>query len=319
MCTRHPTTRTASSTVPRTADHSRSPTGSTHRWPTSGCSTPTASPRTPPRRWSDVPRGRCPRGRGEPALPRPAVRRVAHAGAVLLFVGFLVVVLGPRPRRGTRWFWFWLVGGTALGGPADLRRRRAAPAEVRGGGHRPPTGGRRPLERAGRVSPWGSCCRWPSAGCSSPSAVCHRSGSSAADRSAAPRISGMPPPPPRIVPGTPRGGTPLNSPRAGIQQGQVGSSRYAGCPRTRTPPSRRGRSARCGSRLPGIRRLVGRRLATGAAGPTAAAPAAAAALGDRLGLVPCRSQTWRMALSVTSTGWAPRRRTSGRARRSAPR
>ena len=35
---------------------------------------------------------------------------------------------------------------------------------------------------------------------------------------------------PRLWPGTPRGGTSLNSPRAGMQQGQVSSSRYAGCP-----------------------------------------------------------------------------------------
>ena len=43
---------------------------------------------------------------------------------------------------------------------------------------------------------------------------------------------------PRIVPGTPRGGTPPNSPRAGMQQGQVGSSRYAGCPRPRARVAR---------------------------------------------------------------------------------
>jgi len=85
-----------------------------------------------------------------------------------------------------------------------------------------------------------------------------------------PRISRDAGCPPSIVPGTPRGGTPLNSPRAGMQQGQVGSSRYAGCPRPprcsprpawpaprarpSTPASARGRE----SRPAGIRRPVPR-------------------------------------------------------------
>ena len=81
--------------------------------------------------------------------------RVANAGAVLLFVGFLVVVLGPRPRRGTRWFWFWIVGGPLSVGLPIFAVAELLRAEVRGGGHRPPTGGRRPLERAGRFRPGG--------------------------------------------------------------------------------------------------------------------------------------------------------------------
>jgi len=64
--------------------------------------------------------------RGTPAS------RVDDAGALLLFFTTLVVVLGPRPRRGTRWFWFWLVGGPlAVGVPifavAELLRPRYEP------------------------------------------------------------------------------------------------------------------------------------------------------------------------------------------------
>ena len=115
--------------------------------------------------------------------------RVANAGAVLLFVGFVVVVLGPRPRRGTRWFWFWIVGGPlSVGLPifavAELLRPRY---EAEGTVHPPGVAGRW-SGLAGFAR--GSCCRWRSAGCSSPSAVCHRSGSSAPDRSAAPGFPG---------------------------------------------------------------------------------------------------------------------------------
>ncbi len=63
----------------------------------------------------------------------PPGLRVDQAGALLLFVSTLVVVLGPRPRRGTRWFWFWVVGGPlALGVPlfavTELLRPRYEPA-----------------------------------------------------------------------------------------------------------------------------------------------------------------------------------------------
>ena len=37
--------------------------------------------------------------------------RAYQVGSVLLLATLLVVILGPRPRRGTRWFWFWLLGG----------------------------------------------------------------------------------------------------------------------------------------------------------------------------------------------------------------
>ena len=55
--------------------------------------------------------------------------RVTNAGFVLLVMTMLVVVLGARPRRGTRWFWFWVVGGPlAVGVPifavAELLRPR---------------------------------------------------------------------------------------------------------------------------------------------------------------------------------------------------
>ena len=70
--------------------------------------------------------------------------RIASAGAVLLFVGYLVVVLGPRPRRGTRWFWFWIVGGPlSVGLPifavAELLRPRY---EADGTVHPPGVAGR---------------------------------------------------------------------------------------------------------------------------------------------------------------------------------
>lgn len=43
-------------------------------------------------------------------VPGPA-HQVAAWGAGLLALGALVhIVLGPRPRRGTRWFWFWMLG-----------------------------------------------------------------------------------------------------------------------------------------------------------------------------------------------------------------
>jgi hypothetical protein len=59
-------------------------------------------------------------------------QRIHNAGALLLFLTFLVVVLGPRPRRGTRWFWFWLLGGPASVGiaifaVAELLRPRYEP------------------------------------------------------------------------------------------------------------------------------------------------------------------------------------------------
>ena len=58
--------------------------------------------------------------------------RVTNAGVLLLAVSILVVVLGPRPRRGTRWFWFWMVGGPlSVGVPifvvAELLRPRYEP------------------------------------------------------------------------------------------------------------------------------------------------------------------------------------------------
>ena len=39
-----------------------------------------------------------------------APERVYYAGTALLVAAFLAVVIGPRPRRGTRWFWFWMMG-----------------------------------------------------------------------------------------------------------------------------------------------------------------------------------------------------------------
>ena len=37
--------------------------------------------------------------------------RAYNAGSLLLLATLVVVIMGPRPRRGTRWFWFWLLGG----------------------------------------------------------------------------------------------------------------------------------------------------------------------------------------------------------------
>ena len=59
-------------------------------------------------------------------------QRVYNAGALLLFVSLVVVILGPRPRRGTRWFWFWLLGGPvsvgiAVFAVAELLRPRYEP------------------------------------------------------------------------------------------------------------------------------------------------------------------------------------------------
>ncbi|HET7819905.1 MAG TPA: hypothetical protein VFL10_00120 [Ornithinibacter sp.] len=63
----------------------------------------------------------------------PPAQRTYDAGALLLLVSTLVVILGPRPRRGTRWFWFWVVGGplsigVALFAVAELIRPRHEPA-----------------------------------------------------------------------------------------------------------------------------------------------------------------------------------------------
>jgi len=70
--------------------------------------------------------------------------RVTQAGALLLMVSTLVVIFGPRPRRGTRWFWFWVVGGPlSLGVPvfavAELLRPRY---ELEGTVHPPGVAGR---------------------------------------------------------------------------------------------------------------------------------------------------------------------------------
>ena len=77
--------------------------------------------------------------RGAPA------RQVYTAGALLLLASTLAIILGPRPRRGTRWFWFWVVGGPfAVGIPVFavaelLRPRYEAPYTV----HPPGVAGRR--------------------------------------------------------------------------------------------------------------------------------------------------------------------------------
>ncbi len=77
--------------------------------------------------------------RGSPA------QTVYTAGALLLLASTLVVIFGPRPRRGTRWFWFWLVGGPfAVGVPVFavaelLRPRYEAPDTA----HPPGVAGRR--------------------------------------------------------------------------------------------------------------------------------------------------------------------------------
>jgi hypothetical protein len=74
----------------------------------------------------------------------PAADRVNQAGALLLVVSTLVVVFGRRPRRGTRWFWFWVVGGPlSVGVPifavAELIRPRY---EFPGTEHPPGVAGR---------------------------------------------------------------------------------------------------------------------------------------------------------------------------------
>jgi hypothetical protein len=58
--------------------------------------------------------------------------RVDNAGFLLTVVSVVVVILGPRPRRGTRWFWFWLVPspasvGIAAFAVAELVRPRYEP------------------------------------------------------------------------------------------------------------------------------------------------------------------------------------------------
>ena len=58
--------------------------------------------------------------------------RVNNVGVLLLFASLVVVILGPRPRRGTRWFWFWLLGGplsvgVAVFAVAELLRPRYEP------------------------------------------------------------------------------------------------------------------------------------------------------------------------------------------------
>ncbi len=40
--------------------------------------------------------------------------RAYNAAFLLLLATLSVVILGPRPRRGTRWFWFWLTVGPLL-------------------------------------------------------------------------------------------------------------------------------------------------------------------------------------------------------------
>lgn len=74
----------------------------------------------------------------------PPWQRVYDAGGLLLFVTFLVIVLGPRPARGTRWFWFWLLPGPfLLAVPAfallELLRPRA---DADAAGHPPGRAGR---------------------------------------------------------------------------------------------------------------------------------------------------------------------------------
>ncbi len=57
------------------------------------------------------------RSAGAPEAPATALFRgspaqtVYTAGTLLLLACALVVIVGPRPRRGTRWFWFWMTGG----------------------------------------------------------------------------------------------------------------------------------------------------------------------------------------------------------------
>jgi hypothetical protein len=76
--------------------------------------------------------------RGTPA------QTLHNAGSLLLLASTLVVILGPRPRRGTRWFWFWMTGGPfSIGVPVFavaelLRPRYEAPDTV----HPPGVAGR---------------------------------------------------------------------------------------------------------------------------------------------------------------------------------
>ena len=79
--------------------------------------------------------------------------RVYNAGVLLTLASLVVVILGPRPRRGTRWFWFWLLGGPWSVGIADLRRGRAGAPALRARGNRAPAGGRGSVERPGRFRP----------------------------------------------------------------------------------------------------------------------------------------------------------------------
>ena len=71
---------------------------------------------------------------------------VNNAAVLLTVAGSrVVVILGPRPRQGTRWFWFWLVGGPvtigiAIFAVAELVRPRYEPE-----GTVHPRGGRGPL------------------------------------------------------------------------------------------------------------------------------------------------------------------------------
>ena len=91
---------------------------------------------------------------GSPAQTRLHRRRLADAASVL------VVIFGPRPRRGTRWFWFWLAGGPFVGGRCPLRGRRAAPPAVTSS-PAPCTPRCRRVGGAGsRASRSASCSRW---------------------------------------------------------------------------------------------------------------------------------------------------------------
>jgi len=78
----------------------------------------------------------------------PPGPELSNAGSLLLVISALVVILGPRPRRGTRWFWFWVIGGPlSVGVPlfavVELLRPRYEPQ-----GTVPPPG------VAGRWSGW---------------------------------------------------------------------------------------------------------------------------------------------------------------------
>ena len=192
--TRRPTPRTGSSTVPPTAAGHRRLLGRLTGGRPAG-----ARPQRPllghPRRRGREPAGsRGPGGRRERLLRRPAVgardpgRCVAadaehpgrHPRAASEARYPVVLVLGDRR--------------TALGGGADLRRRRAAPPELRAGGHRAPARCRRSVERAGRVR---HRLRLVHRGRGRTPARSHRrrrSGSSAADRTGHPGFPGCRPP-----------------------------------------------------------------------------------------------------------------------------